>query len=400
MVSTAPGYGSAVSTFSSAWVSSTHTRSCSGSSLGDLPRELPLVGQLDAEAAQRDGLELIPVGVQRRVDVDGEAHRRWYGSGVSGFTGQVRALAGNALLRGGPDPDYADGDDSTWMSVDWPALTSNVEVLGRSVSVVDTGGDKPPLVFLHGLGGLWQNWLLNIPAFMDSHRVIAPDLPGFGHSEMPAGRISIQGFARVIDELCTTLGLEAPVVVGNSMGGFVGAELALAFPTRVAKLVLVSAAGLSVEHMWREPVMAVGRLMAIGSARASVKALPVPSRPRLRRAALQLVVKYPERLSVPLATELVAGAGTKGFVGGLDAVMGYPIRERLSDIEIPTLIVWGRNDILIPVDDAYEFQRLIGSNARAVVFDDTGHLSMLERPTRFNRLLDQFIRGSAPDSAS
>ena len=79
-------------------------------------------------------------------------------------------------------------------------------VLGARVNVIDTGGSGPPLLFLHGLGGLWQNWLLNIPAFMDSHRVIAPDLPGFGGSEMPAGRISIQGFARVIDALCDAAG--------------------------------------------------------------------------------------------------------------------------------------------------------------------------------------------------
>ncbi len=269
-------------------------------------------------------------------------------------------------------------------------------MLGKRVNMIDTGGDGPPLLFLHGLGGLWQNWLLNIPAFMGRFRVLAPDLPGFGGSEMPAGRISIQGFARVIDALCDRLELESPVVVGNSMGGFIGAELALAFPTRVRKLVLVSAAGISAENMWKEPVMAVGRLMAVGAARAGVKQLPVASRPRLRRAALQLVVRYPEKLSVPLASELVVGAGTPGFVGGLDAVLGYSFRERLPEIEIPTLIVWGRNDILIPVEDAYEFERLIGANARAVVFDDTGHLAMVERPSRFNGLLDAFIAEPVP----
>ena len=62
---------------------------------------------------------------------------------------------------------------------------------------------------------------------------------------------------------------------------------------------------------------------------------------------------------------------------------------------MPTLIVWGRNDTLIPVEDAYEFQRLIGDNARVEVFDDTGHLAMVERPTRFNALLDAFIAGCA-----
>jgi pimeloyl-ACP methyl ester carboxylesterase len=312
---------------------------------------------------------------------------------VSGFIGQVRSLPANAFVRSSPDPTYADGDDGAWMSVDWPSLTRTEIVLGRRVNVIDTGGDGPPLLFIHGLGGIWQNWLLNIPAFMDRFRVVAPDLPGFGRSEMPSGRISIQGFARVVDALCAQLEVESPVVVGNSMGGFIGAELALAFPTRVSKLVLVSAAGISAANMWKEPVMAVGRLLAIGTARTGVKQLPVVSRRRLRRAALQLVVRYPEKLSVPLASELVVGAGTSGFVGGLDAVLGYSFRDRLPEIEAPTLIVWGRNDILVPVEDAYEFERLIGANARAVVFDDTGHLAQLERPSRFNALLDAFIAG-------
>jgi pimeloyl-ACP methyl ester carboxylesterase len=337
--------------------------------------------------------------MQGRIDIDRETHDRWYGSGVAGFTGQVRALPGNVLLRPGADASYADGQDQTWMSVDWPSMTRELLVLGRRINVVDTGGDKPPLLLLHGLGGLWQNWLLNIPAFMGSHRVIAPDLPGFGGSEMPAGRISIQGFARVIDALCDMLEIENPVVVGNSMGGFIGAELALAFPTRVRKLVLVSAAGISVENIWREPVMAVGRLLAVGAARTGAKVLPVTRRPRLRRAALQVVVRYPEKLSVGLASELVAGSGTPGFVGGLDAVLGYSFRDRLPEIEVPTLIVWGRNDILIPVEDAHEFERLIGENAHAVIFDDTGHLSMLERPARFNELLAEFIAGSGKPEA-
>jgi pimeloyl-ACP methyl ester carboxylesterase len=316
-----------------------------------------------------------------------------YGSGVPGLTEQVRAAAGHALIRPGADETYACGDDSTWMGIDWPQRTRSLVVLGRRVNVVDTGGEKPPLLFIHGLGGLWQNWLLNIPAFMDGHRVIAPDLPGFGRSEMPQGRISIQGYARVIDALCEELGVECPVVVGNSMGGFVGAELALAFPTRVSRLVLVSAAGLSVEHLKRQPILAAGRLVAIGAARGGVKSLPVVTRPRLRRMALQIVVRYPERLSVPLASEIVAGAGTDGFVGGLDAVLGYKYRDRLPEIEVPVLIVWGRNDILIPVQDAHEYERLIGANAHAVIFDDTGHMPQLERPTRFNKLLGDFIAG-------
>ena len=90
---------------------------------------------------------------------------------------QLLGAIENGLLRPGPDATYADGDDARWMTVDWPSMTRRVSVLGRELNVVDTGGEGPPLLLVHGLGGCWQNWLLNIPEFMGPHRVIAPDLP-------------------------------------------------------------------------------------------------------------------------------------------------------------------------------------------------------------------------------
>jgi pimeloyl-ACP methyl ester carboxylesterase len=311
----------------------------------------------------------------------------------------VLTRAKNGLARPGADSTYADGDDQSWMDVDWPALSRDIEVDGRLVHVVDTGGDKPPLLFLHGLGGVWQNWLLNIAHFKDTHRCVTFDLPGFGQSEMPEGELSIHAFAKTADAVCRELGVENPVVIGNSMGGFVGAELALSFPTRVAKLVLVSAAGLSTEYIKREPVLAVARAWAALTTRAGATANTVIRRPRLRRVALQLVVRYPERLSVPLTTELVLGAGSPGFNEAFRELLSYSFRDKLDRITVPVLIVWGRNDMLVPVDDAAAFEHLIGENAHAVVFDDTGHLAMLERPRRFNELLAGFIAGDrAPEA--
>jgi pimeloyl-ACP methyl ester carboxylesterase len=306
---------------------------------------------------------------------------------------QAIALARNGLVRPAVDPSYADGDDSSWLDVDWPSLTRRLEVDGRGVNVVDSGGDGPPLLFVHGLGGAWQNWLLNMPAFMDTHRVVALDLPGFGASEMPASEISIQGYAKTLDAVCEQLGIECPVLVGNSMGGFVGAEMALSYPTRVERLVLVSAAGLSTEYFQREPLLAFARLWAAATTRTGVRSEAVVRRPRLRRLFLQSVVLYPERLSGPLTAELVQGAGKEGFVPALEALLGYSFRDRLAQMEMPVLIVWGRNDLLVPVGDAERFERLIGPNARKVIFEDTGHVPMLERPSRFNRLLASFLAG-------
>jgi pimeloyl-ACP methyl ester carboxylesterase len=311
----------------------------------------------------------------------------------------VLTRARNGLARPGADRTYADADDHTWMDIDWRSLSRDIEIDGSLVHVVDTGGDKPPLLFLHGLGGVWQNWLLNIAAFKDTHRCVAFDLPGFGESEKPREDISIPGFAKAADAVCRKLGIENPVVLGNSMGGFVGAELALSFPTRVSKLVLVSAAGLSTEYVKREPVLATARAWAALITRAGSQADTVIRRKRLRRVALQAIVRYPEKLSVPLTTELVRGGGSPGFNDAFRALLTYSFRDKLEKIEVPVLIVWGRNDILVPVDDAEEFEHLIGENAHAVIFDDTGHLAMLERPSRFNELVRGFLAGErAPET--
>jgi len=313
---------------------------------------------------------------------------------------QLRGAIENGLLRPGADATYADGDDASWMSVDWPAFTRRVLVEGREVNTIDTGGnDRPVLVFVHGLSGTWQNWLLNIPAFMDTHRVIAPDLPGFGESPMPREKISIRLYARILDGLLRSLGVESAVVVGNSMGGFVAAELALSYSTMVERLVLVSAAGLLDREASRAPLLVGARVWAGTATWLGARGQSVITRPRARRLGLQMIVRYPEKLSPELTYEITRGAGTAGFVPAMEALLSYGFRDQLSRIEIPTLVVWGRNDMLVPRGDAREYVRLIGDNAQREMFEDTGHLTMLERPSRFNRLLAAFAAGErAPEA--
>jgi pimeloyl-ACP methyl ester carboxylesterase len=113
-------------------------------------------------------------------------------------------------------------------------------------------------------------------------------------------------------------------------------------------------------------------------------------RARLRDAALGVVVRHPDRLHAALAAEQLRGAGKPGFIQGLEAVIDYDIRDRLGEIACPTLIVWGERDRLISVRDADVFAELI-PNSRAVVFGDTGHMAMLERPDAFNALLEEFL---------
>jgi pimeloyl-ACP methyl ester carboxylesterase len=283
-----------------------------------------------------------------------------------------------------------------WRSIDWQAHQRWVPVQGRWANVVEIGPpDGEVVLFLHGLGGSWRNWLANMPAFAEAgYRVVAPDLPGFGVSEMPEEKISIPGYGRWVDALCSELDIASAAIVGNSMGGFIGAEVAIQTPARAQRLVLVSAAGISAEKLRNERVLSllysVQGVSAYLSGAVVARAAAVARRARTRRAALWFVVKHPERLSPALAYEQIAGIGTDGFLPALDALSDYPIRDRLTEIACPTLILWGRNDLIVPVRDADVFEELI-PDARKVIWDDTGHVAMLERPERFNELLADFL---------
>jgi len=87
----------------------------------------------------------------------------------------------------------------------------------------------------------------------------------------------------------------------------------------------------------------------------------------------------------------VHGSGKPGFDDALGALCNYPIRERLPEIECPALIVWGTKDRLVPLKDAAVFEELI-DDSRKVIYEDTGHLTMLERPARFNRDVREFLQ--------
>jgi pimeloyl-ACP methyl ester carboxylesterase len=306
---------------------------------------------------------------------------------VSYPSSSVRIPAGEAAA-------YGPVGRAPWLDVDWREHQRWIEVDGAAVNTIELGAG-PPLVFVHGLSGSWPNWLEQLPVFAGERRVIALDLPGFGHSPMPRGEISMSGYARILDELMDRLGVDAAAFVGNSMGGFIAAELAISFPQRVERLVLVSAAGLSTYQERRAELALPGlrraeRVVAATAAWFATRSDAMMRRPRLREAALNLVVRHPTRLPAPVAAEQVRGAGKPGFLPALAAVIGYDLRDRLPEVACPTLIVWGENDWLISAGDADVFAELI-PDSRRVIFEDTGHMAMLERPAAFNALLRDFL---------
>jgi pimeloyl-ACP methyl ester carboxylesterase len=298
------------------------------------------------------------------------------------------ALAGDAgQLR---ISDYGDPDPE-WLGIDWREHLRRASLPGAEVNYAEIG-EGPTVLLVHGLAGCWRNWLENLPHLGRSHRAIALDLPGFGHSPMPSWPISMPAYARLIHDFCEKLGIDrAEALVGHSMGGLIATEAVLERPARFERVVLSAAAGLSFAHRQQRRARGVLRLFE-----AVVRPLARPfdswlARPRGRQIAFGTLVRNPNRLRPELLWELVEPSlRAPGFAAAIRAIAAHDGRDRAAQIELPTLVVWGRNDQIVPVRDAYRYHGEI-AGSRLEIFERTGHMLQLERPARFNALLDEFL---------
>jgi pimeloyl-ACP methyl ester carboxylesterase len=292
-----------------------------------------------------------------------------------------RIVAGNDY--GNPEP--------RWQQIDWRAHLRRVELPGADVNYVEVGEGRP-IVFVHGISGCWQNWLENLPVFGAGRRAIALDLPGFGASPMPSWEVDMAAYARLLNDFCEKLGLEGATLVGNSMGGLIAVEAATTAPARFERLVLAAAAGII--NTWQPQARATATAWAwreFGPHFAN-RGREIVSRPRLREAVFRPFVRYPNRLREDLLWEQIVNGlkRAEGFGDALRALILHDSRERLTAIEMPTLIVWGLSDRVIPVAAAASYHRRI-PHSRLEIFERTGHVPQLERPLRFNAVLEDFF---------
>jgi pimeloyl-ACP methyl ester carboxylesterase len=284
---------------------------------------------------------------------------------------------------GNPDPD--------WLKLDWRPHLHRVQLPGGEVNYAEIGeGDA--IVFVHGISGSWQNWLENLPHFGRDRRAIALDLPGFGASPMPSWPIDMFAYGRLLHDFCEKLGVGGgATLVGNSMGGLVAAEAVLSAPGRFDRLVLVSAAGFINTWLPHQRGTATSRAWNTFGRPFGAAARFVVSHRLARWLMFRFFVRHPDRLRKELLWEQMAsGLPAPGFADALDAVIEYDARDRLEEIEIPTMIVWGTDDWVIPSAAALSYHRRI-AHSRLEIFEDTGHVPQLERPGRFNALLDEFL---------
>ncbi len=259
-----------------------------------------------------------------------------------------------------------------------------LDVDGVRIHVAEAG-QGPALVLLHGLTATHFTWQHTIPAFADRWRVVAPDLPGHGRSGKPDAPYTPDFYAGVVRSLGRALGIGDAVVVGNSLGGRVALELALAYPRWTRAVGVAAPAG-----GYAAGMRAVGwAIDAVAGPRVLGVALP---------RTLDWCFHDPTLAACEERRRLLADRLAADDAPGFARAVTRTLRELLADgrpplggIRQPALVVWGREDRLIALAASRRLLREI-PHARLAVVDGCGHLPMVERPDEFNRVLGEFLR--------
>ena len=261
------------------------------------------------------------------------------------------------------------------------------------ISYVDVG-DGPVVLLIHGLGHSTHGWRKNFaPLAADGYRVMAVDLPGFGYSDNP-GDLTLEQYTDFIRDWLDLHCLEWAAVVGNSLGGLIAASFAARHPERLRALVLADAAGFGSRLSW--PL----RLATLAPS-ALVTRRTGPSARQVRRA-LKLVYHDAVRIEdeeVERIRELAVlpgnrdtfvriGRGGAGLFKGMRPALG--LGDLPVEIIVPTLVLWGRNDRVVPVSHA---QKVIAAcrDAELTIFENCGHCPMMEVPDQFNERVSRFL---------
>jgi pimeloyl-ACP methyl ester carboxylesterase len=257
-------------------------------------------------------------------------------------------------------------------------------VYGAKIHYLEAGSG-PVVILLHGLGGDASNWAMTVGPLSQKYRVIAPDQIGFGLSDKPFLNYRVATLVDFLAGFYKELKIERATLVGNSLGGFVSLAFALAHPERVDRIVLVDAAGYALPK--DADMRVLGALNP--STRSQVKEL------------LPLVFYNKQvfggdaAVDALFARRVSAGDGytiqrlIESIVRGDDVLDG-----KLSAIKQPTLIIWGREDLLTPLAMGERFKKDI-QGSELVIIEKCGHVPQLEKAAEFNAALMKFLAGGA-----
>ena len=239
-------------------------------------------------------------------------------------------------------------------------------------------GEGKPVVLIHGLGGSIESWKNNLEPLAVRFKVYAFDMLGFGMADKPKIQYRIDVFADFLGGFMDAMGLDRACLVGNSLGGLIAAWFSVHHQDRVEKLVLEDAAGLEV-----------------GARYTIMSFMGEWWNPESLKKFYQFVYYDPSKVDIEtlkLRLEMFSGEDAKhAYKSTLNMPRDWEtLPEKLKTFEKPTLIIWGAQDRLIPVENAHKFHSLI-RNSKLVILDEVGHVPHAEKPEEFNRVVIEFL---------
>jgi 2-hydroxy-6-oxonona-2,4-dienedioate hydrolase len=255
-----------------------------------------------------------------------------------------------------------------------------VDIDGNKIRYFESGSSKKTLVLVHGLGASSERWQYVVPLFEIDFHVIVLDLVGFGYSDKPLADYTIDFFSNFLEKFLISLGIKKTSIVGSSLGGQIAAEYTSSHPQSVDKLILVSPSGIM---------------------KQSTFALD----------AYVMAALYPNEQSAKNAFEIMDGSGKKipmNIINGFVTRMKLPnakfafmstllglknsklITKKLENISSPTLIIWGSDDPVIPVNFADDFVSSI-NNCTLYEMNKCGHTPYVQEPELFASRVLEFL---------
>lgn len=273
------------------------------------------------------------------------------------------------------------------MGFTWQNLKEVYKDINGTRVYYRTVGEGQPVILIHGLGADWEMWGKAIPYLASGYKVFALDLPGHGKSDKPDVPYDINYFTDFLADFICTLELGKVVVVGVSMGGQTALKLAIRRPELVEKLVLVDSSGLSPLYHGAFKIPGAAWIFTYIASRWTTinlwcyRCFFVDK----HYVTAQVVQEYLERLKRPGARQT--------YYRNILAV-SWPDKDlprEIKKVTMPTLIVWGRDDKIMPLKDAHRFKAGI-INSKLVVINNCGHVPPVEKYREFNGALLDFLR--------
>jgi pyruvate dehydrogenase E2 component (dihydrolipoamide acetyltransferase) len=304
-----------------------------------------------------------------------------------GETLPVKALLGVMAGAGVSDADidayvaaYVTPAESEGEEAEAAPAYQFAEVDGLRIRYARKGpGSGVPVLFIHGFGGDLDNWLFNLDAASEKSPVIALDLPGHGQSTVRLPGTSIGALAGFVARFMDVIAVEQAHLVGHSMGAAIAAQMALDHPRRVASIALIAAAGLGPEI---NPGYTEGFVAALSRRELKQVLEQLFARPELvSRQMVDDVLKYKRLDGV---RELLGALSRDMYGGGRQAEQPG---LRLKETGKPVLVIWGREDRVIPAQHADSAP----PGATVEVLDGAGHMVQMERANDVNRLLKHHV---------